>query len=139
MKIKYMYMLTLFESHCRVCSAMFPSVNLKENKRNLETNVHIANETVGLSSCQTSDRILVKDNSPLATQKTVSLDFDEEQAREVRQGNFKNLTNYHRLLIVPAAIWLKYCRYIVKPYTINQSFESVWKDLTLLKKQEEYS
>ena len=24
------------------------------------------------------DRILVKDNNPLATQKTVSLDFDEE-------------------------------------------------------------
>ena len=29
----------------------------------------------------------VKDNNPLGTQKTVSLDFDEEQAREGRQGN----------------------------------------------------
>ena len=31
----------------------------------------------------------VKDNKPLGTQKTVSLDFDEEKAREGRQGNFK--------------------------------------------------
>ena len=32
----------------------------------------------------------VKDN-PLSTQKTVSLDFYETQAREGRQGNFKML------------------------------------------------
>ena len=31
----------------------------------------------------------VKDNNPLGAQKTVSLDFDEEFAREGRQGNFK--------------------------------------------------
>ena len=31
----------------------------------------------------------VKDNNPHGTQKTVSLDFDEEWAREGRQGNFK--------------------------------------------------
>ena len=31
----------------------------------------------------------VKDNNPLGTQKTVLLDFDEELAREGRQGNFK--------------------------------------------------
>ena len=31
----------------------------------------------------------VKDNNPLVTQKTVSLDFEEEKAREGRQGNFK--------------------------------------------------
>ena len=31
----------------------------------------------------------VKDNYPLGTQKTVSLDFDEEQAHEGRQGDFK--------------------------------------------------
>ena len=30
-----------------------------------------------------------KDSNPLGTQKTVSLDFDEEQAREGRHGNFK--------------------------------------------------
>ena len=30
-----------------------------------------------------------KDNNPLGTQKTVSLDFHEEQAREDSQGNFK--------------------------------------------------
>ena len=34
----------------------------------------------------------------------------------------QNFTNNHRLLIFTAVIWLKYCRYIVKPYTINQSF-----------------
>ena len=31
----------------------------------------------------------VKDNNPFAPQKTVSLDFDEEQAREGPQGKFK--------------------------------------------------
>ena len=31
----------------------------------------------------------VKDNNPLGTQKIVSLDFAEEQAREGRQGIFK--------------------------------------------------
>ena len=31
----------------------------------------------------------VKDNNPLGTQKTVSLDFDEEYAREGREENFK--------------------------------------------------
>ena len=31
----------------------------------------------------------VKDNNPLGTQMTVSLDFDEEQAREGHQGSFK--------------------------------------------------
>ena len=31
----------------------------------------------------------VKDNNPLGTQKIVSLDFDEEEARGGRQGNFK--------------------------------------------------
>ena len=29
----------------------------------------------------------VKNNNPLGTQKTISLDFDEECAREGRQGN----------------------------------------------------
>ena len=33
----------------------------------------------------------VKDNNPLGTRKTVSLDFDEELAREDRQGNLKIL------------------------------------------------
>ena len=38
-----------------------------------------------------SDRMVprVKDNNPHGTQKTFSLDFDEEQAREGRQENFK--------------------------------------------------
>ena len=31
----------------------------------------------------------VKDINPLGTQKTVSLDFDEEYAREGRQRNFR--------------------------------------------------
>ena len=31
----------------------------------------------------------VQDNNPLGTQKTISVDFVEEQAREGRQGNFK--------------------------------------------------
>ena len=31
----------------------------------------------------------VKDNNPFDTQKNVSLDFDEESAREGRQGNLK--------------------------------------------------
>ena len=31
----------------------------------------------------------VKDNNPHGTQKTVSLDFDEEYARDCRKGNFK--------------------------------------------------
>ena len=30
-----------------------------------------------------------KDSNPFGKQKTVSLDFDEEQAREGRHGNFK--------------------------------------------------
>ena len=33
----------------------------------------------------------VKDNNPPGTQKTVSLDFDDEFAREGRQGYFKIL------------------------------------------------
>ena len=44
----------------------------------------------------------VKDNNPLGTQKTVSLDFDEELARECRQGN----TDYFELTVA-AVIWLK--------------------------------
>ena len=36
-------------------------------------------------------------------------------------GNFQNFTNDHRLLIVVAVTWPKYCRYGVKSYTINQS------------------
>ena len=31
----------------------------------------------------------VKDNNPLGTQKTVSIDFEKEWAREGRQGIFK--------------------------------------------------
>ena len=43
-------------------------------------------------------------NKPLGMQKTIPLDFKEEQAREGR----------HFKLIVAAVIWLKYCRYDVK-------------------------
>ena len=32
----------------------------------------------------------VKDNTPLGTQKTVSLGFDEDYVHEGRQGNFQN-------------------------------------------------
>ena len=56
-------MLTLFESNRRdsmYCN--YSSVNLKENERNLETTrtlyIYVANETVGLTSCRTSDQIL---------------------------------------------------------------------------------
>ena len=31
----------------------------------------------------------VNDNNPIVAQKTVSLDSDDEKAREVRQGSFK--------------------------------------------------
>ena len=41
----------------------------------------------------------VKANNPLGTQKTVSLDFDEESAGEDRQENFKTDNIY---LIVAA-------------------------------------
>ena len=47
---------------------------------------------------------------PPSTQKTVSLDFDEQMAREGRQRNLK----FH-----------KYCRYGVKHYSNNQSFPSL--------------
>ena len=48
----------------------------------------------------------LKDNNPLGTQKTVSLDFDKEWAREGRQGNFKS---DHISLIITAVTRLKYC------------------------------
>ena len=43
----------------------------------------------------------VKDNNPLGTQKTVSLDFDEKEAREAARGTSKiknrsNLNNSRR-------------------------------------------
>ena len=52
----------------------------------------------------------VKDNYPLGTEKTVSLDFEEELAREGRQGNFKfsKLITFNNLKVA-AVIWLKYC------------------------------
>ena len=36
-------------------------------------------------------------------------------------GKLQNFTNDHRLLIVTAVIWPKYCRFGVKHYIINQS------------------
>ena len=57
----------------------------------------------------------VKDNNPYGTLKTVS----KEWAREGRQGN--NFTTDYFKLIVTAVTWLKYCRYGVKLYQINQS------------------
>ena len=135
-------MITLIESHCRVCSAMFPSVNLKENKRNLETTRTLYKYILLMRlSDYRAVELAIGSWSRITTPLPRKRPF-HWISHEGRQGNLKNLknvTNYRCLLIVPAAIWLKYCRYIVKPYTINQSFESVWKDLTLLKKQEEYS
>ena len=51
----------------------------------------------------------VKNNNPLGTQKTVSLNFEE-----------KNFQTIHFQLIDAAVIWLKYCRYGVKHFPINQ-------------------
>lgn len=36
-------------------------------------------------------------------------------------GSLKKITNVHRLLKVAAVLWLTYCRYGVKPFSINQS------------------
>ena len=62
----------------------------------------------------------VKDSNPLGTQKTVSLDFDEEYARESRQGNFKisKLITYN--YGCRRCTCLKYCLYGVKTLS-NQS------------------
>ena len=51
----------------------------------------------------------VKDNNRLSTQKTVSLDFEED---------FFKIDPFKP--IVAADVWLKYCRYGVKHYPINQ-------------------
>ena len=57
-------------------------------------------------------------------QKTVSLDFNEEKAREGSQGKFQNFTNDHRVFIVATVTWPKYYRYGgVKHYIINQSID----------------
>ena len=66
----------------------------------------------------------VKDNNPLGTQKTVSLDFDEEMGSWGPPGELQIFKIDHILLhvIVAAVTWLKYCRYGVKFYPINQSF-----------------
>ena len=45
------------------------------------------------------------------------LRFPVRVARETA----KFFTNDHRLLIVAAFFWLKFCRYVFKPDTINQS------------------
>ena len=42
-------------------------------------------------------------------------------SREGRQGNFKTSKLITFLLIVAAFTWLKYCRYGVKLYSVNQS------------------
>ena len=65
----------------------------------------------------------VKDNNPLGTQKTVSLDFEEEKAREGAQRNFKILKPIINL-IVTAVTWLEYCRHGVKPKAIY--YDSHW-------------
>ena len=70
----------------------------------------------------------VKDNNPFGTQKTVLLDFDVEWAREGPQGNFKISKP-----IVAAVTCLKYCRYGVKLYLINQSQLFLQKPDSILK------
>ena len=59
--------------------------------------------------------------NPFGTQKTVSMDFDEDKRREGRQRNFKTsqLIKFCNLIVV-AVKWLKYCRYGAKQ-SINQS------------------
>ena len=42
-------------------------------------------------------------------------------SREGRQGNFKTSKLITFSLIVAAVTWLKYCRYGVKLYSVNQS------------------
>ena len=59
-----------------------------------------------------------KITTPLAHKKTVSLDFEEEKAREGAQRNFK-ISKPIINLIITAATWLEYCRYGVKPKTIT--------------------
>ena len=59
-----------------------------------------------------------KDINPFGTQKTVSMDFDEDKRREGRQGNFKKVLSFNSLVV--ANKWLKYCRYGAKQ-SINQS------------------
>ena len=66
----------------------------------------------------------VKDNNHIGTQKTVSLDFVEKQAREGLQGNFffqgkfQNgpLKNQQSLRYMA-----EYCSYGLKHFPINQS------------------
>ena len=64
----------------------------------------------------------VKDNNPLGTQKIVLLDFDEEKAREGRQGNIKNhLSNCHYMAeILP--MWRK----TLSKQSINQPLLNVF-------------
>ena len=52
--------------------------------------------------------------------KVLLLDFDEPRSWEPL-GKLQNFTIDYCLLIVTAVIWLKCCRYCVKPYSINQS------------------
>ena len=63
----------------------------------------------------------VNDTYPIGTQKSVSLDFDEECAGEDRQGN----TDHIFLLKDAAVTWVKFCRYGVKLYPINQSIKYI--------------
>ena len=62
--------------------------------------VDIINDTViflyktSICHYKSMKAITLMDNNALGTQKTLSLDFDEEQTREGPQGNF---TNDHRL------------------------------------------
>ena len=64
---------------------------------------------------------LVRDNNPLGTQKTVSLDVEEEYRLERGAGKLQNFQTDHFKLTVAAVIWLEYRRYGVKHYQINQS------------------
>ena len=50
-------------------------------------------------------------------------------------GKLQNSTNDHRLLIVAAVVWPKYCRYGVKPHIINKSMlKSIYFSWFALKK-----
>ena len=50
----------------------------------------------------------VKDNNPLGTQMTVSLDVAEEKARKGRRGNFK--ISLPIIYLITTITWLEYCR-----------------------------
>ena len=67
--------------------------------------------------------------TPLARKRP--LHWISKKSRLVRAAR-ETFTNDHRLSIVAADTWLKYCRYGVNPCTINQSIKNKTKRLCSL-------